>query len=127
MRLSAREGLARTRARGADLQVITAANDGRGVELLRLHRPGLHAWTTSMVGAGALGNIVLGNSQNPGIFGKVWVHGSNGATVGVQTDGGSMFIYRSQRDSRPVKFPLVPETSRDDFDGRTTADRPRLR
>ena len=34
----------------------------------------------------------MSNSQNPGIFGKVWVHGSNGATVGVQTDGGSMFI-----------------------------------
>ena len=42
--------------------------------------------------SGALGNIVVSNSQNPGIFGKVWVHGSNGATVGVQTDGGSMFI-----------------------------------
>jgi predicted dehydrogenase len=146
---------------------------------------------------GALGNIVLSNSQNPGIFGKVWVHGSNGATVGVKTDGGSMFIsgmttaleppvndvwtvpgeeamlagwqkedeaffaavdatkhyhrlqireflqailagrpamvtgeegrktveiftaiYRSQRDGRPVTFPLVPETGRDDFDGR---------
>jgi len=149
---------------------------------------------------GALGNIVLSNSQNPGIFGKVWVHGSNGATVGVQTDGGSMFIsgmtaaleppvndvwkvpgeeemlprwqkedadffgsidatkhyhrlqiqeflqailagrpplisgeegrktveiftaiYRSQRDSRPLKFPLAPETGRSDFDGRRTA------
>jgi predicted dehydrogenase len=146
---------------------------------------------------GALGNIVLSNSQNPGLFGKVWVHGSNGATVGVKTDGGSMFIsgmttaleppvndvwtvpgeeerlarwqeedeaffagidatkhyhrlqiqeflqailagrppmvtgedgrktveiftavYRSQRDGRPVRFPLVPETGRDDFDGR---------
>jgi UDP-N-acetyl-2-amino-2-deoxyglucuronate dehydrogenase len=42
--------------------------------------------------SGALGNLVLSNSQNPGIAGKVWVHGSNGATVGVQTDGGSMFI-----------------------------------
>jgi UDP-N-acetyl-2-amino-2-deoxyglucuronate dehydrogenase len=42
--------------------------------------------------SGALGNIVVSNSQNPGLFGKVWVHGSNGATVGVQTDGGSMFI-----------------------------------
>ena len=42
--------------------------------------------------SGALGNIVVSNSQNPGIFGKVWVHGSNGATAGVQTDGGSMFI-----------------------------------
>lgn len=155
---------------------------------------------------GALGNIVLSNSQNPGIFGKVWVHGSNGATVGVQTDGGSMFIsgmtaaleppvndvwkvpgeeemlprwqkedagffagvdatkhyhrlqiqeflqailagrppmvsgeegrrtveiftaiYRSQRDSRPVKFPLAPETGRSDFDGRRTPGRSSLR
>jgi UDP-N-acetyl-2-amino-2-deoxyglucuronate dehydrogenase len=41
---------------------------------------------------GALGNVVVSNSQNPALFGKVWVHGSNGATVGVQTDGGAMFI-----------------------------------
>lgn len=41
---------------------------------------------------GALGSLVLSNSQNPGLFGKVHVHGDNGATVGVQTDGGSMFI-----------------------------------
>jgi predicted dehydrogenase len=154
--------------------------------------------------SGALGNLVVSNSQNPGIFGRVWVHGSNGATVGVQTDGGSMFIsgmtaaleppvndvwkvpgeedmlprwqkededffagidatkhyhrlqiqeflqailagrppmvpgeegrktveiftavYRSQRDGRPVKFPLVPETGRDDFDGRRTATKAR--
>lgn len=147
--------------------------------------------------SGALGNIVVSNSQNPGLFGKVWVHGSNGATVGVQTDGGSMFIagmttvaeppindvwnvrgeeenlarwqeedaaffrgidatkhyhrlqirdflqailedraplvsgeegrktveiftaiYRSQRDGRPVKFPLQPEQGRSDYDGR---------
>ena len=27
-------------------------------------------------------------------------------------------IYRSQRDHRPVSFPLVPETDRDDLDGR---------
>ena len=147
--------------------------------------------------SGALGNIVVSNSQNPGIHGKVWVHGSNGATVGVKTDGGSMFIagmtsaaeppvndvwtipgeeallekwraedeaffatvdatkhyhalqireflqaalagrpamvpgeegrktveiftaiYRSQRDGRPVRFPLVPERGRPDLDGR---------
>ena len=42
--------------------------------------------------SGALGTILVSNSQNPGLFGRVWVHGSNGATVGVQTDGGSMFI-----------------------------------
>jgi predicted dehydrogenase len=152
--------------------------------------------------SGALGNIVVSNSQNPGISGKVWVHGSNGATVGVQTDGGSMFIagmttvteppvndvwkvpgeqemllrwqkedadffngidatkhyhrlqiqeflqailagrapmipgeegrktveiftaiYRSQRDGRPVRFPLAPETRRGDFDGRKASAR----
>lgn len=146
---------------------------------------------------GALGNILVSNSQKPGIYGKVHVHGKNGASVGVQTDGGAMFIsgmsaitespvldlwsipgeegmmeqwnqedsaffssvdateyyhrlqvedflkgviedrepqvtgeegrktvelftavYRSQRDGKPVQFPLKPETGRDDFDGR---------
>jgi predicted dehydrogenase len=151
---------------------------------------------------GALGNIVVSNSQNPALFGRVWVHGSNGASVGVQTDGGAMFvagiskvseppvndvwkvpgeedrlsrwqaedaaffrtidatqhyhrlqireflqsildgrpplvtgeegrktveiftaIYRSQRDGRPVRFPLQPETGRDDDDGRRVGRR----
>jgi len=147
--------------------------------------------------SGALGNVLVSNSQSPALFGRVWVHGSNGATVGVQTDGGAMFvaglskieeppvndvwkvpgeeellprwqaedasffrtidatrhyhrlqiqdflqailhgreplvsgeegrktveiftaIYRSQRDRRPVRFPLTPETGRSDEDGR---------
>lgn len=147
--------------------------------------------------SGAIGNIIVSNSQKPGIYGKVHVHGTNGASVGVQTDGGAMFIagmtsiaeppvndlwtvsgeenllenwkkgdseffnsinpteyymklqnedfadavlnnrkpvvsgeegritvelftaiYRSARDNRPVKFPLQPESDRDDFDGR---------
>jgi UDP-N-acetyl-2-amino-2-deoxyglucuronate dehydrogenase len=151
---------------------------------------------------GALGNIVVSNSQTPGLHGKVWIHGSNGATVGVKTDGGSMFIagmtaaaeppvndvwtipgeeallerwraedeaffatvdatkhyhllqireflqavlagrppmvtgeegrrtveiftaiYRSQRDRRPVRFPLVSEAGRGDLDGRRPAGR----
>jgi predicted dehydrogenase len=42
--------------------------------------------------SGALGNIVVSNSQKPGLYGKVHVHGGNGASVGVQTDGGAMFI-----------------------------------
>lgn len=42
--------------------------------------------------SGAIGNILVSNSQKPGIHGKVHVHGSNGASVGVQTDGGAMFI-----------------------------------
>ena len=41
---------------------------------------------------GAFGNIVVSNSQNPALFGNVRVHGSNGASIGVQTDGGAMFI-----------------------------------
>ena len=41
---------------------------------------------------GGLGSLVLSNSQKPGIHGKVHVHGANGASVGVQTDGGAMFI-----------------------------------
>jgi UDP-N-acetyl-2-amino-2-deoxyglucuronate dehydrogenase len=152
--------------------------------------------------SGALGNIVVSNSQNPALFGKVWVHGENGATLGVQTDGGAMFIagmssivepplndrwtvpgeegllaqwqkddtdefarvnatehyhhlqdqdflqairenrdplvtgeegrktveiftaiYRSQRDGKPVRFPLAPEVGRTDFDGRLGATR----
>jgi hypothetical protein len=27
-------------------------------------------------------------------------------------------IYRAQRDGRPAKFPLAPESGRSDFDGR---------
>lgn len=146
---------------------------------------------------GGTGNIIVSNSQKPGLYSKVHVHGSNGASVGVQTEGGSMFlpgktaiqdaprldlwtvpgeehlmegwnradaeafhsvdsmtwyfkqqledfadvivhhrsplvtleegrktvelftaIYRSQRDGKPVKFPLQPEMDREDMDGR---------
>lgn len=42
--------------------------------------------------SGAIGNIIVSNSQKPGIFGKIQVHGENGASVGVQTEGGAMFI-----------------------------------
>jgi predicted dehydrogenase len=41
---------------------------------------------------GAVANIIVSNSQKPGIYGKVHVHGKNGASVGVQTDGGAMFV-----------------------------------
>ncbi len=41
---------------------------------------------------GALGMILLSNSQKPGLYGKIHVHGENGASVGVQTDGGSAFV-----------------------------------
>jgi len=42
--------------------------------------------------SGAIGNIIVSNSEKPGIYGKVHVHGQNGASAGVQTDGGAMFI-----------------------------------
>ncbi len=42
--------------------------------------------------SGALASILVSNSQKPGIYAKVHVHGRNGASAGVQTDGGAMFI-----------------------------------
>ncbi len=41
---------------------------------------------------GGMGSILVSNSQKPGIHAKVHVHGSSGASAGVQTDGGAMFI-----------------------------------
>jgi predicted dehydrogenase len=41
---------------------------------------------------GGLGNLILSNSQSPALYGKVLIHGSNGASIGVQTDGGAMFV-----------------------------------
>jgi len=42
--------------------------------------------------SGGLANIVLSNSQQPGLYGKVHIHGSNGASIGAQIEGGSMFL-----------------------------------
>lgn len=42
--------------------------------------------------SGGVANIIVSNSQKPGIYGKVHVHGETGASVGVQTDGGAMFV-----------------------------------
>jgi UDP-N-acetyl-2-amino-2-deoxyglucuronate dehydrogenase len=144
---------------------------------------------------GALGSLTLSNSQRPGMYGKIHIHGSNGASVGAQTEGGSPFIagvsttaeppindlwtiageehqldewqavdraatvdvmthyhrlqisdflqaivddrppgvdgnegrkvveiisaiYRSQRDHRPIRFPLRAESGTTDYDGR---------
>ena len=61
-----------------------------------LNHPGLEVDDTAAAiirfKSGAIGNIVVSNSQNPALFGNVRVHGSNGASIGVQTDGGAMFI-----------------------------------
>jgi predicted dehydrogenase len=42
--------------------------------------------------SGALGQILVTNSTNPALYGRVQINGSTGASLGVQTDGGSMFI-----------------------------------
>jgi predicted dehydrogenase len=41
---------------------------------------------------GGMGNIFVSNAQKPGVYGKVHIHGDNGASVGVQTESGAMFI-----------------------------------
>lgn len=50
---------------------------------------------------GGIGNIVVSNSQNPALYGKVHVHGENGASVGVQTDGGAMFVAGMSKIEEP--------------------------
>ncbi|HKK42440.1 MAG TPA: Gfo/Idh/MocA family oxidoreductase [Bacteroidales bacterium] len=50
---------------------------------------------------GGVANILVSNSQKPGLYGKVHVHGENGASVGVQTDGGAMFIAGSTSVAEP--------------------------
>jgi UDP-N-acetyl-2-amino-2-deoxyglucuronate dehydrogenase len=42
--------------------------------------------------SGGMASVLVSNSQKPGIYAKVHVHGSSGASAGVQTDGGAMFI-----------------------------------
>jgi UDP-N-acetyl-2-amino-2-deoxyglucuronate dehydrogenase len=65
-------------------------------EVANLNHPEIEVEDTAVVvirfQSGALGSIVASNSQNPGLWGRIQVHGSNGASVGVQTDGGSMFV-----------------------------------
>jgi predicted dehydrogenase len=42
--------------------------------------------------SGALATITVSLCQKPGIYTKIHVHGSNGASVGAQTDTGATFI-----------------------------------
>jgi UDP-N-acetyl-2-amino-2-deoxyglucuronate dehydrogenase len=41
---------------------------------------------------GGMASVVLSNSQKPGLYGKIHVHGSSGASVGAEIDSGSPFI-----------------------------------
>ncbi len=42
--------------------------------------------------SGGLGSIVVSLAQRPGLYTKVHIHGSNGASVGVETDRGATFV-----------------------------------
>jgi UDP-N-acetyl-2-amino-2-deoxyglucuronate dehydrogenase len=50
---------------------------------------------------GGLGSIATSVSQKPGIYTKVHVHGSNGASVGVETDRGATFIAGASAVAHP--------------------------
>ena len=50
---------------------------------------------------GGLGSIVTSLAQKPGIYTKVHIHGSSGASVGVETDRGATFIAGVSAISEP--------------------------
>ena len=50
---------------------------------------------------GGLGSVVTSLSQKPGLHTKVHVHGSNGASVGVETDRGATFVAGMSEVSEP--------------------------
>lgn len=50
------------------------------------------AVATVRFASGAMASILVSNSQKPGIYAKVHVHGSSAYSAGVQTEGGAMFI-----------------------------------
>jgi UDP-N-acetyl-2-amino-2-deoxyglucuronate dehydrogenase len=50
---------------------------------------------------GGLGSITVSLSQNPGIYTKIHIHGSNGYSVGAQTDTGATFVAGSTQVIEP--------------------------
>jgi UDP-N-acetyl-2-amino-2-deoxyglucuronate dehydrogenase len=51
---------------------------------------------------GGLGSIVTSVAQRPGIYTKVHIHGTNGASVGVETDRGATFVAGMSRVEEPA-------------------------
>jgi len=51
---------------------------------------------------GALASVVASNSQRPGLYAYVHVHGRSGASIGVQTDRGSMFVAGLRSEVEPA-------------------------
>lgn len=65
-------------------------------EFANLNHPGVEVEDTAVAtlrfANGALGSIITSVAQRPGLYTKVHVHGTNGASVGVETDRGATFI-----------------------------------
>ena len=61
-----------------------------------VNHPGVEVDDTAVAtirfAGGGLGSIATSVAQKPGIYTKVHIHGSNGASVGVETDRGATFI-----------------------------------
>ena len=61
-----------------------------------VNHPGIEVEDTAVAvvrfDGGALATIVASNSQRPGLWGRIHVHGRTGASVGVETDAGSPFV-----------------------------------
>jgi predicted dehydrogenase len=70
-----------------------------------LNHPGVEVDDTAVAvlrfANGGLGSIVTSVSQKPGLYTKVHVHGSNGASVGVETDRGATFIAGVSKIAEP--------------------------
>jgi UDP-N-acetyl-2-amino-2-deoxyglucuronate dehydrogenase len=64
---------------------------------------------------GGLGSIITSLSQKPGLFTKVHVHGSNGASVGVETDRGATFIAGVSAIAEPPLNDLWTIPGEEDF------------
>ncbi len=67
-----------------------------GGQVANLNHPEIEVEDTAVAvvrfASGALASIVVSNSQQPGLYANVHVHGRNGASVGVETDRGSSFV-----------------------------------
>lgn len=50
---------------------------------------------------GGVGSVVVSLSQKPGLWTKIHIHGSNGASVGAETDSGATFIAGMSGQSAP--------------------------
>jgi predicted dehydrogenase len=52
---------------------------------------------------GGVGSVIVSLSQKPGLWSKVHIHGTNGSSIGVETDRGATFVAGM---SAPVEPPL---------------------